>query len=156
MIKTGRLVEHLETTKGFNLNSIKFLVLDEADRILNLDFQKELDQILRILPKNRNTYLFSATMTSKVRKLERASLNDPVRIEVSSKYQTNDNLKQYYVFMPEKFKDVYLAHILIKMAGNSFIVFTNTCNNSYRLAFLLRNLGLSCIPLFGTFEFELE
>lgn len=145
----GRLVEHLETTKGFSLNSIKFLVLDEADRILNLDFEKELDQILRILPKNRNTYLFSATMTTKVRKLERASLNDPVRVEVSSKYQTVENLRQYYLFTPEKYKDVYLAHILIKLAGNSFIVFTNTCSNSYRLTFLLRNLGLSAIPLFG-------
>jgi ATP-dependent RNA helicase DDX47/RRP3 len=145
----GRLVDHLETTKGFSLTSIKYLVLDEADRILNLDYEKELDQILRVLPAERNTYLFSATMTRKVAKLQRASLRDPVRVEVSSKYTTVDNLKQHYLFVPDKFKDVYLAHILSKLAGNSFIVFTNTCNASARLTFMLRDLGLSAIPLFG-------
>lgn len=145
----GRLVDHLETTKGFSLSSIRYLVLDEADRILNLDYEKELDQILRVLPSQRNTYLFSATMTRKVAKLQRASLHDPVRIEVSSKYATVDNLKQHYLFIPDKYKDVYLSHILTKLAGNSFIVFTNTCNASARLTFMLRDLGMSAIPLFG-------
>ena len=101
----GRLVDHLENTKGFNLKSLKYLVMDEADRILNMDFEEEVDKILKCIPRDRRTLLFSATMTSKVKKLERASLVDPVRVQVtSSKYQTVDKLLQYYVFIPLKLK----------------------------------------------------
>ena len=59
--------------------------MDEADKLLNMDFEKEINQILEIIPKNRNTFLFSATMTNKVSKLQRASLSDPVKVEVSGK-----------------------------------------------------------------------
>lgn len=115
----GRLVDHLENTKGFNLRSLKYLVLDEADRILNMDFEVELEKIIRVIPKERHTFLFSATMTKKVRrfhdflielillqvsKLERASLKDPARIEVSSKYQTVETLQQSFMFIPFKYK----------------------------------------------------
>lgn len=100
----GRLVDHLKQTKGFHLRTLKFLVLDEADKILNMDFEKEVDEILKNIPRDRNTYLFSATMTKKVQKLQRASLKDPVKLEVSSKYQTVDNLQQYYLFIPIKYK----------------------------------------------------
>lgn len=145
----GRLIDHLESTKGFDLKSIKYLVLDEADRILNMDFEAELDKILRIIPRERRTFLFSATMTSKVKKLQRASLRDPVKVEVSSKYKTVDKLQQYYVFVPAKFKDVYLVHIVNKLAGNSFIIFCSTCNNTIRVTLMLRELGLSAVPLHG-------
>ena len=53
--------------QGFSLNGLKHLVLDEADRLLNMDFEAEIDQILRVIPRERRTQLFSATMTSKVR-----------------------------------------------------------------------------------------
>ncbi|RWS15916.1 putative ATP-dependent RNA helicase DDX47-like protein [Dinothrombium tinctorium] len=145
----GRLVDHLENTKGFTLKTLKFLVLDEADRILNMDFEKEVDKILKVIPRERNTYLFSATMTKKVQKLQRASLRDPVRIEVSSKYQTVESLQQYYVFIPVKYKDVYLVYILNELSGNSFMIFCNTCNNTHRTALLLRNLGFTAIPIHG-------
>jgi ATP-dependent RNA helicase DDX47/RRP3 len=59
--------------------------LDEADRLLNMDFEEEINKILTLIPKERNTYLFSATMTNKVDKLQRASLMNPVRVEVASK-----------------------------------------------------------------------
>ncbi len=85
----GRIVDHLENTKGFHLRNLKFLILDEADRILNMDFEKEVggwcccctciadhyphakqipqvDQLLRVIPRERQTFMFSATMTSKV------------------------------------------------------------------------------------------
>lgn len=62
----GRLADHLENTKGFNLRSLKYLVMDEADRILNMDFENELEKILKTVPKDRRTFLFSATMTKKV------------------------------------------------------------------------------------------
>lgn len=71
---------------------LKYLVFDEADKLLNMDFEKEINQILEIIPKERKTLLFSATMTDKVSKLERTSLKDPVKIQVSSKYQTVSTL----------------------------------------------------------------
>ena len=109
----GRLVDHLENTKGFTLRALKYLVMDEADRILNMDFEVEVDKILNCIPKEgRKNMLFSATMTKKVAKLQRASLHDPVKVEVSSKYQTVDKLLQYYLFIPFKFKEVYLVHLV--------------------------------------------
>lgn len=61
-------------------------MLDEADRLLDMDFGPAIDKILKLIPRERTTYLFSATMTSKVAKLQRASLVNPVRVEVSGKY----------------------------------------------------------------------
>lgn len=78
--------------------------MDEADRILNMDFEVEVDKILRVIPRERKTLLFSATMTKKVQKLQRASLQNPVKVEVSTKYQTVEKLQQYYIFIPVKFK----------------------------------------------------
>lgn len=145
----GRLVDHLENTKGFNLRSVKYLVMDEADRILNMDFEAEVAKILTILPKDRFTMLFSATMTKKVQKLQRVSLKDPVKVEVSTKFQTVEKLQQYYVFLPLKYKDAYLVYILNSIAGNSVMIFCSTCNGTVRTALLLRALGLSAVPLHG-------
>ncbi|KAI0978633.1 hypothetical protein GJ496_007260 [Pomphorhynchus laevis] len=145
----GRLADHIQHTKGFNLKSIKYLVLDEADRILNMDFGKEVDLVLRNCPSDRRTFLFSATMTQKVSKLERASLVNPIRLQVTNKYQTVDSLKQFYLFIPAKFKDSYLVYILNEHIGKSIIIFTGTCQNTLRLALLLRNLSFTAIPLNG-------
>lgn len=145
----GRLVDHLENTRGFNLRKLKYLVMDEADRLLNMDFGPEIDKILRVIPRERHTLLFSATMTSKVAKLQRASLVDPVKVEVSSKYSTVDTLLQYYIFLPAKLKDCYWIYLLNELAGNTMIVFVSTCNTAQKLALIARNLGFSAIPIHG-------
>lgn len=145
----GRLVDHLENTKGFSLKTLSYLVLDEADRLLDLDFGPDIDKILKVIPKERHTYLFSATMTSKVAKLQRASLQDPVKVEVSNKYSTVDSLQQYYLFIPAKNKDVYLVYLLNELSGNSIIIFSATCHTTQRLAYLIRSLGFQAIPLHG-------
>jgi superfamily II DNA/RNA helicase len=81
----GRLLDHLENTKGFSLKHLKYMVLDEADRLLDLDFGPVLDKIIKVLPRDgRHTYLFSATMSSKVESLQRAALQNPVRVSISS------------------------------------------------------------------------
>ncbi|CAM6114711.1 unnamed protein product [Calypogeia fissa] len=145
----GRLVDHLTNTKGFSLRALKYLVLDEADRLLNLDFETEINEILKVIPKERRTYLFSATMTTKVQKLQRACLRNPAKVEVSSKYSTVDTLKQEYLFCPAKFKDCYLVHVLTEMAGNTIMVFTRTCEATRKVALTLRNLGLDAITISG-------
>lgn len=145
----GRLMDHLTNTKGFSLATLKYLVLDEADRLLNEEFEKSIDEILNVIPHSRRTYLFSATMTKKVRKLQRACLKNPVKIEASSKYSTVDTLKQQYRFIPAKYKDCYLVYILTDMPGSSTMVFTRTCEATRFLALMLRNLGQRAIPISG-------
>lgn len=145
----GRLVDHLSNTKGFSLRTIKYLVLDEADRLLNEDFEKSLDEILNAIPRERRTYLFSATMTKKVQKLQRACLRNPVKIESASKYSTVDTLKQQFRLVPAKHKDCYLVYILIEKSGSTSMVFTRTCEATRHLALMLRNLGLRAIPISG-------
>ncbi|KAK5007435.1 ribosomal RNA processing protein [Elasticomyces elasticus] len=146
----GRLLDHLENTKGFSLRGLKYLVMDEADRLLDLDFGPILDKILKVLPRERRTYLFSATMSSKVESLQRASLSNPLRVSIStSSYQTVSTLKQSYLFIPYKFKDTYLVYLLNEHAGQSTIIFTRTVHETQRIAILLRALGFGAIPLHG-------
>ena len=90
--------------QGFTLKALRHLVLDEADRLLNMDFEQEIDQILKVIPRERRTQLFSATMTTKVAKLQRACLQNPVKVEVDAKYRTVDTLRQQYLFIPAKHK----------------------------------------------------
>jgi ATP-dependent RNA helicase DDX47/RRP3 len=146
----GRLMDHLENTKGFSLRSLKYLVMDEADRLLDLDFGQIIDNILKVIPRERRTYLFSATMSSKVESLQRASLKDPLRVSISSnKYQTVSTLLQTFIFIPHIHKDTYLVYLVNNFAGHSTIIFTRTVNDTQRLAILLRTLGFGAIPLHG-------
>lgn len=123
--------------------------MDEADRLLDMDFGPLLDKILRILPQKRNTFLFSATLSSKVESLQRASLSNPQKVSVSSKYQTVSTLQSYFLLKPHKWKDLYLVYLLNEMAGKSVILFTRTVHETQRVAFLLRSLGFGAIPLHG-------
>jgi ATP-dependent RNA helicase DDX47/RRP3 len=146
----GRLVDHLENTKGFSLRTIGELVLDEADRMLSMDFEEELNRILDVLPRTGcRTSLFSATMTSKVQKLQRASLKNPVKVEVSTKFQTVKNLVQQYIFIPAKHKDCYGVSIVNDFGGKTGIVFCATHKAVMLFTLLLRNLGFSATCLHG-------
>ncbi|THH05455.1 hypothetical protein EW145_g4785 [Phellinidium pouzarii] len=117
----GRLNDHLENTKGFSLKGVKFLVLDEADRLLDMDFAK----------------------------LQRASLTNPVRVEVSKKYSTVSTLLQHYLFVPYKQKEVNLVHICNSLAQNSIMIFTRTVMDCQKIALILKGLGFPAVPLHG-------
>ncbi|GMJ15028.1 RNA HELICASE10 [Hibiscus trionum] len=145
----GRLVDHLNNTKGFSLHMLKYLVLDEADKLLDVDFEKALDDILNVIPRDRHTYLFSASMTRNVKKLKRACLRNPVLIESSSKYCTVDTLKQQLFFKPAKLKDCCLVYILTEMSGCTSMVFTRTCYATRLLSLMLQNLNIRAIPISG-------
>ncbi|VDP66070.1 unnamed protein product [Echinostoma caproni] len=112
----GRLLDHLKKTKGFDelkFANLRFLVIDEADRMLGSDFDSVLERILCLLPTDRQTFLFSATMTEKVGKLQRASIRDPVRVSTrKSKFQTVTNLRQYVQLVPQVELDTYLVYLL--------------------------------------------
>ena len=145
----GRVADHLANTKGFNLKNCKFLIFDEADRLLDMDFEKQINQILDVINKDRNTFLFSATMTSKVHKLQKASLKNPVKIEINTKYTTVNTLIQNYIFIPEKYKETYLCYILNENVGKTIIVFVEKVLDTMLITFLLRYLGFSAISING-------
>ncbi len=145
----GRLVDHLESTKGFSLGKLKYLVMDEADRLLDMDFGKEINTILKIIPPERHTYLFSATMTTKVLTLQRACLKNPVKVAANVENTTVATLDQKIIFRPFAEKDFILIYLLNEFLGNLTIIFARTCNDVQRIAILCRTLGFHAVPLHG-------
>ena len=144
----GRLLDDLENTKGFSMRRLKYLVLDEADRLLDCDFGPVLDRILKVLP-GRATYIFSVTMSSKVEALQRASLTDPVRVSVSKQRRTSATLLQYYALVSSEWKDMHFVQLPNEHAGQMTIIFTRTIQETQRLTIMLRNLGFPAIHIHG-------
>lgn len=128
----------------------KFLVLDEADRVLDVGFEEELRAIFKCLPKTRQTLLFSATMTTDLQALLEISANRSYFYEGYEGFKTVDSLKQQYIFVPKTVKDVYLFYILSKMEDmgiRSAIVFVSTCRTCHLLSVLLEELDQSVAAL---------
>lgn len=98
----GRLLQHLDQTAGFNVDNLLLLVLDEADRIMDMGFQSAVDAILQALPKTRQTMLFSATQSKKVSEIARLGLKDPeyVAVHESALAATPTTLTQHYLTTP--------------------------------------------------------
>ncbi|KAK5015617.1 P-loop containing nucleoside triphosphate hydrolase protein [Cryomyces antarcticus] len=98
----GRILDHLSKTAAFNVGNLRMLVLDEADRILDMGFQRDVDAIVEYLPKDRQTLLFSATQTKKVSDLARLSLSNPeyVSVHESASHATPKTLQQNYIVTP--------------------------------------------------------
>ncbi len=146
----GRMLHHIEHTKGFSMQKLKYLILDEADRLLDMNFQDALDKILDHINKVRVNFMYSATMTNKVGKLQRACLRDPVKIEISKiRHQTVENLIQKYKFVPHSYKNTYLVRILNDNLKKPTLIFAQTCKQTILLTLMLRNLGFDVIPING-------
>lgn len=127
----GRLLDHLENTKGFVFHNLQMLIIDEADAILKIGFEEEMNKIIKLLPnKTRVTCLFSATMTKKVEDLCRLSLKNPVLVEVAkdSAQSTNASLEQGYVIVDPARKFQLLFTFLRKNLKKKIMVFMSSCN----------------------------
>ncbi|KAL8469394.1 hypothetical protein ACS0TY_032287 [Phlomoides rotata] len=131
-------------------SNTKFLVLDEADRVLGVNFEDELRVIFQCLPKKRQTLLFTATMTSNLKILLELSANKAYFYEPYDGFKTVESLKQQYLFIPKNVKDVYLLHILNKreeIGVRSAIIFVSTCRSCELLSLLLEQLDLEVAAL---------
>lgn len=126
----GRLLDHLENTDGFVFHNLKMLIIDEADAILKIGFEEEMNKILKLLPKDRQTVLFSATQTKKVEDLCRVSLKDPYMIEITNKSAapTVANLEQGFVKIESDLKFRLLFTFLRKNIKKKVMVFMSSCN----------------------------
>ncbi|KAK4617776.1 ATP-dependent RNA helicase DBP4 [Fulvia fulva] len=124
----GRILQHLSQTAAFNVDNLRMLVLDEADRILDMGFQRDVDAIVEYLPKERQTMLFSATQTKRVSDLARLSLNDPeyVSVHEASQTATPKTLQQNYVLTPLSEKLDTLWSFLQSAKKSKMIVFLSS------------------------------
>lgn len=145
----GRLVEHLGSSFCFPLNNQFCFVIDEADKILQIDFDKEFNLILSKLPKNRKTFLYSATKTVKLIQPKIIWLKNPIRITVNPDCKLVKNLSQNYCFVPHIYKETYLVYICNEFYENSTIIFVETQKCAEKLALLLKFLGFSSSCIHG-------
>ena len=143
----GRLVEHLGSSFCFPLVNQFCFVIDEADKILQIDFDKEFNFILSKLPKNRKTFLYSATKTIKLSQPKIIWLKNPIRVTVNPNCKLVKNLSQNYCFMPHVYKEAYFVYLCNEFYENSIITFVETQRCAEKLALLLKFLGFkaSCI-----------
>ncbi|KAL7422158.1 ATP-dependent RNA helicase [Cryptotrichosporon argae] len=149
----GRLLDHLQNTKGFVFKNLKALVIDEADRILEVGFEDEMKQIIKLLPnENRQSMLFSATQTTKVADLARISLRPgPLYINVDSTKETStaDMLEQGYVVCDSDQRFMLLFTFLKKNLKKKVIVFFSSCNSVKYHAELLNYIDVPVLDLHG-------
>ncbi|KQK15054.1 DEAD-box ATP-dependent RNA helicase 36 [Brachypodium distachyon] len=128
----------------------KFLVLDEADRVIDSNFEEDLKVIFDCLPKKRQTFLFSATMSENLRSLLELSGDNSYFFEAYEGFKTVETLKQKYIHIPPDGKELHLMYLLSKMKEDnirSAIVFVSTCRTCQYLDFLLEELGRSAVSL---------
>mmetsp|Transcript_18717 Transcript_18717/g.27731 ORF Transcript_18717/g.27731 Transcript_18717/m.27731 type:complete len:821 (+) Transcript_18717:1941-4403(+) len=161
----GRLIDHLTNSSGVDLDDLEFLVLDEADRLLDLGFQDEIHEIVKACPAERQTLLFSATMGTKVDDLIKLSLKRPVRVHVSTKnsmgpggpegssVEVANRLEQEFVRVRTSNEGVnreaMLLALLTRTYTNRVIVFFDTKVDAHRLMIVSGLCGIKSAELHG-------
>lgn len=145
----GRLLDHVEQ-KTANLSMVEVLVLDEADRMLDMGFLPDIQRIIRLLPKQRQNLMFSATFSKEIRKLAGSFLNDPQLIEVSRSNATADNVEQtVFRVRDAEAKRAAVAQLIRDRKLSQVIVFTNTKIGAGRLARILEKDGFNASAIHG-------
>ncbi len=144
----GRIMDHLE--KGtLDLSELRFLVLDEADEMLNMGFAEDVETILADTPAEKNVALFSATMPAQIRRISKKYLDDPAEITVKGKTTTSANTTQRYLTVSYPQKVDALTRILEVENFEGMIVFVRTKNETEMLAEKLRARGFSAMAISG-------
>jgi superfamily II DNA/RNA helicase len=137
----GRLCDHLERGNVW-LDFIQCLIFDEADRMLEMGFAKQLDLITEQIPKERQTLMLSATFAPAVEKLARKAMNNPEQVLIEKTTQTAPKIEQELFWLPEERKLTQLIRILQREKGTAF-VFVNSKEKTFQLARLLINRGVT-------------
>ncbi|MFC5547502.1 DEAD/DEAH box helicase [Massilia aerilata] len=144
----GRLLD-LQRQNALRLNQVQTLVLDEADRMLDLGFSRDIDQLLALLPKRRQTLLFSATFSDPIRALATKLLRDPVSIDASPRNTTVKAIRQWIVPVDKKRKPELFLHLLKRHAWPQALAFVKTRKGVDQLVELLDAKGISADSIHG-------
>ncbi|XP_054827597.1 ATP-dependent RNA helicase DDX18 [Eublepharis macularius] len=148
----GRLLDHMQNTPGFMYKNLQCLVIDEADRILEVGFEEEMKQIIKLLPKRRQTMLFSATQTRKVEDLAKISLKkEPLYVGVDDNKEmaTVDGLEQGYVVCPSEKRFLLLFTFLKRNRKKKLMVFFSSCMSVKYHYELLNYIDLPVLAIHG-------
>lgn len=150
----GRVLQHMDENPLFNCINLQVLVLDEADRILDLGFQQTMNSIIQNLPPERQTLLFSATQTKSVRDLARLSLKDPMYVSVHehAEHSTPESLAQSYLVCELENKLSVLYSFIRNHLKHKILVFMSSCKQVKYMyeAFSLLRPGVSLLALYGS------
>ncbi|WP_420227604.1 DEAD/DEAH box helicase [Pigmentiphaga litoralis] len=144
----GRLLDHIEQ-KTVSLSQVGMLVLDEADRMLDMGFLPDLERIMRLLPEKRQTLLFSATFSNEIRRLGHTFLKQPIEIETAARNATSDNVTQIAYALSSDAKRAAVVHLVKSRNLNQVIVFSNTKIGTARLARQLELDGVRAESIHG-------
>ncbi|MDO8926218.1 MAG: DEAD/DEAH box helicase [Sideroxyarcus sp.] len=144
----GRLLDHIEQ-KTVLLNQVQVLVLDEADRMLDMGFMPALKRILALLPRQRQSLMFSATFSNEIKKLSEDFMNYPTLIEVARSNASAENITQKVYLVEQTDKHQLLAQLLRGDDAKQVIVFTKTKLTASRLAKQLQREGVSADAIHG-------
>ena len=144
----GRLLD-LTNQRHIDLSQVEFLVLDEADRMLDMGFIRDIKKIIAELPKKRQTVLFSATMPKVVEGLVASILVQPVRIEAAPGATTAEKVDQHVLMVPKSRKRDLLGHMLKDLSIKRALVFTRTKHGANRVAKYLEKIGISSGAIHG-------
>ncbi len=141
----GRLIDHLEQ-KTIRLDDVKVLVLDEADRMLDMGFAPQIAKILATVPKDRQTLLFSATMPLEIVRIANTAMRTPVRVEVAPQGTLAERVEQELIFVPKHDKE-RLLELLLKEQEGTVLVFSRTKHGAKKIARAVHAMGYTADEL---------
>lgn len=144
----GRLLDHVGQ-KTIDLGSVETVVLDEADRMLDMGFIRDIRRILKLIPEKRQSLLFSATFSDEIRELAKNSLNNPIEISVAARNTASELITQHVVFTEQRHKRDLVSHIIRESGWHQVLVFCRTKHGANRLADKLTKDGLNAAALHG-------
>ncbi len=144
----GRLLDHVES-RNLQLNQVQMLILDEADRMLDMGFMPDLKRILALLPKQRQTLLFSATFSDEIKKLAQDFLVNPVTVETARRNAAGENIKQSVTMAAERDKFHALVELIRARAVKQVLIFTRTKLSAAHVAKQLERSGVPADAIHG-------
>jgi ATP-dependent RNA helicase RhlE len=144
----GRLLDHMQQ-RTVDLSEIEILVLDEADRMLDMGFIRDIRKILAVMPKQRQSLLFSATFSDEIRELAQTFLNDPASVEVARRNTTVETVAQRVIYVDREKKSELLIHLLESHGWHQVLVFARTKHGADALARKIEKAGISSAALHG-------
>ncbi len=144
----GRLLD-LMNQRFISLRDVNFFVLDEADRMLDMGFIHDVNKIIAVLPKNRQSLFFSATMPPAITKLANTILNNPVRVEVTPVSSTAETINQFLYYVDKPKKNDLLLHILDDKMIETALVFTRTKHGADKVVRILAKEGIKAAAIHG-------
>ncbi|WP_371362592.1 ATP-dependent RNA helicase DbpA [Sporomusa rhizae] len=147
----GRTLDHIDRG-NINLDEVQYLIIDEADKMLDMGFIEQVEAIIKVLPANRHTMLFSATIPDKIQEICNQYMKEPVKIEVDSESPSLETIRQFYYEVEEEEKFNLVTKIIYTEKPNSCIFFCNTRDKVDDVFEKMKQQGYSCGILHGGME----